>query len=677
GNSVERGNPQAKSTIPGLEYNLEQLFLAAASGDKVSLESFKGMQFVDLENATARVILELDTPSGVKKTGEPWVEVIPGGDGSQIEIHHTAPVSVRLDLELGLKATGAQLETATDRYVQVMAPFSSLQALTHLPGVRRVRLPFPSQQTVGAFTSQGVNNTNANTWQAAGYDGDGIIVGVFDFGFTGWAGLQSSGDLPPGTRLVLKDYNSTYNFNPDTPDMKHGAACAEIIYDMAPGSTIYLYAFYTEVELQNAINDFMNVNGKRIASMSIGWVNAGPYDGSGEIGDMITAAKNDGILWFTSAGNNQTQHWSGTATQYSGSDAIAFGTGNINAFGPVSGSVWNLPVGFDLSLYLEWNDWNAARTGNQNNIDYDIELYRWDGSTWAYVTGSYENQCTSSAYPLESIDYTVATAGYYGFAVWRTNSANCPNSFGHWMNLHTFSGFFQTGVGASNSFWVNNHCNSIMIPADSVSNVTVGATYWGEDGTASLYGLETFSSLGPRNAAGGANPGATVNKPDVVAPDGVTNGSYGINSGINYANGGAGFWGTSAAAPHAAGLAATIWEDNPNFSIAQLRSYLTTHAVYKANGGSCGGSLLCATQDNQLTSAQQNNRYGWGRIDVNNTAPVLDAGGTMNLAALNEDDTANSGALVSAIISSAGGDRITDVDAESYEGIAVTGVDNT
>lgn len=679
-NTVERASQNAQSTIPGLEYRLEQLYRASITADQATLDSFNGAQFVDINNATVRVILELDTPSEVKKTGEPWVEIIPGGDGSQVEIQHSAPISVRLDLELGLKASGAQLEAATDRYVQVLAPFGSLPALTKLPGVNLVRLPFPSQQTVGAYTSQGVDLTHASTWQAAGYDGTGVIVGVFDFGFTGWAARQSAGDLPPGARLILKDYNSNYNFNPDTANMEHGTGCAEIVYDMAPGSTIYLYAFYTEVELQSAVNDFMSVDGKRIASMSIGWVNAGPYDGTGSIGNIITAAKNDGILWFTAAGNNQTQHWSGTSTQYSSTDAIAFGTGNINAFGPDVGTVWNLPVGFRISIYLEWNDWNAARTGNQNHIDYDIELYHWNGSAWSYVTNSSNDQCSSGAYPLEGISYTVPSgqAGYYGFAVWRTtsrNSQSCPNAFGHWMTIQTFSGFYTSGVGANNSFWVNNHCNSITIPADSDDNVTVGAIYWNEDNTASLYGLETFSSLGPRNAAGGGNPGTTANKPDLVAPDGVSNATYNANNGTNYANGGAGFWGTSAATPHAAGLAATIWEDNPNFTIAQLRNYLTTHALYKANGGACGGAAC--TANNQPTSGSLNNRYGWGRIDANNNAPLLDASGTMSLPAIDEDITNSSGTLVSAIISSAGGDRISDVDAESYEGLAVIAVDNT
>src|SRR5262249_631844 len=58
-----------------------------------------------------------------------------------------------------------------------------------------------------------------------------------------------------------------------------------------------------------------------------------------------------------------------------------------------------------------------------------------------------------------------------------------------------------------------------------------------------------------------------------------------------------------------------------------------------------------------------------------NDAPVLDNTGNMSLNAILEDETGNAGTLVSAIISSAGGDRITDVDAGAVEGIAVVVAD--
>ncbi len=59
-----------------------------------------------------------------------------------------------------------------------------------------------------------------------------------------------------------------------------------------------------------------------------------------------------------------------------------------------------------------------------------------------------------------------------------------------------------------------------------------------------------------------------------------------------------------------------------------------------------------------------------------NDAPVLDATGSMTLTAITEDELTNVGNSIASIISSAGGDRITDVDAGAVEGIAITALNS-
>ncbi|MBV6624129.1 MAG: DUF4114 domain-containing protein, partial [Rivularia sp. (in: Bacteria)] len=66
-------------------------------------------------------------------------------------------------------------------------------------------------------------------------------------------------------------------------------------------------------------------------------------------------------------------------------------------------------------------------------------------------------------------------------------------------------------------------------------------------------------------------------------------------------------------------------------------------------------------------------------IDAVNDAPALDNTGDMTLNAIDEDeeDTNNQGTLIKDIISSGGGDKITDINVNAFEGIAVTSVDNS
>ncbi|MCP4550230.1 MAG: hypothetical protein GY835_27530, partial [bacterium] len=62
--------------------------------------------------------------------------------------------------------------------------------------------------------------------------------------------------------------------------------------------------------------------------------------------------------------------------------------------------------------------------------------------------------------------------------------------------------------------------------------------------------------------------------------------------------------------------------------------------------------------------------------DVND-APVLDNSGNMDLTRIQQDDVTNVGDLISDVIASAGGNRITDVDNGAVEGIAVIGLDTS
>ncbi len=102
----------------------------------------------------------------------------------------------------------------------------------------------------------------------------------------------------------------------------------------------------------------------------------------------------------------------------------------------------------------------------------------------------------------------------------------------------------------------------------------------------------------------------------------------------------------------------TITEAELDFLAAgETVTVVYTITVNDANGGT-------DTQDVTVT------------IIGSNDAPVLNNSGIMNLPNVLMNATDPGGELVSAIIASAGGDRITDVDSGSVEGIAVTAVDD-
>lgn len=65
-------------------------------------------------------------------------------------------------------------------------------------------------------------------------------------------------------------------------------------------------------------------------------------------------------------------------------------------------------------------------------------------------------------------------------------------------------------------------------------------------------------------------------------------------------------------------------------------------------------------------------------VDVvdRNDAPVLDNTGIMSVATIQEDALDHAGSTIASIIQSAGGDRITDADADALEGLAIIGLDD-
>jgi subtilisin family serine protease len=108
--------------------------------------------------------------------------------------------------------------------------------------------------------------------------------------------------------------------------------------------------------------------------------------------------------------------------------------------------------------------------------------------------------------------------------------------------------------------------------------VSLGAIDASDPGTNTI---EPFSSCGP------TNDGRT--KPDAVAVDGV--------SVTGHGGFGSPFFGTSAAAPHAAGVAALLLDCAPSLTRTQLRDALLNTAV-------------------DLGVAGTDNTYGHGRIDA-------------------------------------------------------------
>jgi len=463
----------------------------------------------------------------------------------EVDADPTADLSDELrDMLRGqVESLGGTWELAYRNQVQVWLPVDALEIITDLPQVLYVRQPIKmtppsdpiklmdpeseidSERTTQAteVISQGVSLIGADDWQVAGISGSGVKVAVIDGGFKGYSTLLGS-ELP-ATVQVNAQGNAT-----KLDSSVHGTACAEIIHDIAPNASLYLVRAETIVELGTA-KDWCKTQGIKIISYSNTYF-YGPFDGTGQINDIVNDAINNGIIWVNSAGNYAKSHWSGNFSDVNGDDFHDFTSlTDVNV-------ITDSNRGDPLSIYMTWND-----TWGSSSNDYD--LYLASISPFAIVDSSKMEQ-NGNDNPFEYISGYPQAGYYFGFGI--------KKYVGAIKKLHVFVPNyilqFQTAA------------TSVSIPADNEKAISVGAVAWGSPSV-----IEAFSSRGP-----------TVDgriKPDLVAPDRVSTVSFGTSN----------FYGTSPSCAHVAGACALVKQQNPSWTPAQVKSYLQSNAVDLGTAG--------------------------------------------------------------------------------------------
>lgn len=412
-----------------------------------------------------------------------------------------------------LQKEGVTIQSVHEDLVQGLATTQQILSLSQLEFIQYIRRPLhPSPLEV---VSEGREVIQANLATQNLLTGKGVKVAVIDAGFD-VTNAEIAANVKESRSFKAYGYIGT-------EDLTHGTAVAEIIVDIAPEVELYLYSIDTDVEFLSAV-DYATERGVKIMSISLGWYNLGPYDGTSRISKALDSARQQGVLPVVAAGNEARRHWEGAFTDSDGDDWHEFATNS--EFNAIS-----LNAGTTVSIFLSWDDWPLSAQ------DYDLYLYdsRLNPVAWS------RNLQSGSQRPTEDILYTARTRGTYYISI-RKTSATKAVSFE----------LFADG-GSDFQYFVDD--SSIANLADASGALTVGATYWADDT------LESFSGRGP------TADGRT--KPDIAAPDGVSTSSLGFR----------GFFGTSASAPHVSGSAALILAANPRLSADEVASILEKGSV--------------------------------------------------------------------------------------------------
>lgn len=549
----------------------------------------------------------------------------------------------------GLRRAGAAVIGVNSDYRVITlgvkpAELRALNGVAGIAGVRPLLRPFTAESTCpsGVAVSEGVRQLHAGDGEyevesevtqdearkAFGVDGSGVTVGILSDSFdqatedaegdepvaTHEAEDVESGDLPGVGNTCLEPVQAVPVNVLDDSEAEggdEGRAMAQIVHDVAPGADLAFATAFTPdmfgfAENIEKLAEPIGSGGAEanVIADDVAFFEE-PFFQEGPVGNAIRkVTEDDGVTYLSAAGNdnlfdssgNEIGSWEAAAFRDSGScppAVVAFsqqieGEGGSGLhptrcmdFDPGAGvdrtfGIKVLP-GATLRVDLQWAEpWNGVLT--------DLDAYLLS-STGDLVALSVEDNVGSTQLPFEFVQWeNESSATQTVQLVVNRFSGNLPR---------LKFGLLENGSGVSGTEYPRSTGTDVVGPtvyghAGSADAVAVGATPFNNSGK-----VEAYSSRGPvtryfepvkegAEAAGELPAPEVTPKPDVVATDcGVTT-FFAFKAGANWR-----FCGTSAAAPHAAGVAALMLDNTETATPADVRSALLAGARPLAEVGDC------------------------------------------------------------------------------------------
>jgi hypothetical protein len=564
-----------------------------------------------------RVTIEKMNKDGVTAKNAPLRNVRQKYGNMQTQFDSHGRIGLLLDLTTvtpnlsgRLEALGGAIDLSLPyaKLISVYMPIDKIEEIAQWSEIRTIRPMTGGVTNTGSATTEGDSIHHAiNVRTDLNVLGDSINVGVISDGCVNWLASQASGDLPAG----FGPSNYTFGGINRRGWGDEGTAMMEIIHDLAPNATLFFYGALYDT-FGNSRNSAAMIEGIhllvtekkcKIIVDDLTWFDQPMFeDRDAATAQFVAAASqwaiDTGVVYISSAGNFGG---SGTYGHYHyqhpytdingasntgikplpgpppnipppGSPVYPIPYDNLHNFSETGGNDPGLqviiaPMGY-LNVILEWND---AWAGSAN--DYDLYLYN---SAFSVKLASSINVQAGAQDPYERITYHSyeATPETVNVVINYVGTVGFPKLLG----MYIFGCLAGEYPHPENSIW-----GQPGVP-DVIAVGAVPAT--------NINSIEGFSSHGNYDVyfpAYNSRP-----KPDVVAVDEVRitgAGGFGYVDG----QGNSRFRGTSAAAPHIAGLAALQLSKCPFMTPAQIHKKFERTAFPIV-----GGSTI----------------YGYGRADI-------------------------------------------------------------
>jgi hypothetical protein len=455
----------------------------------------------------------------------------------QTYVHTDDVIAAKKQLgALGVRLDGSSREM---RVVQAWINPEMIDDAALLPAVQRIGLPDYAIRNVttagdGIHLADKVRNQFANQ----GIDGTGIKIGVISDGADHRANV--------GAELASVAVNPS---KPGSGD--EGTAMLEIVHDLAPGAQLYFSGVTSSLDMTAGI-DWLMTQGCNVIVDDLLFPGEAYFTDS-TIAQKAQQAVNAGIAYVTSAGNfADDQHYQTAYVQ----SASAFGGGLLHRFaaGDDANNV-SIPGGSTFRAFLQWSDgWGTS----SNNYD----LYLFNSGNFDQLDTSTNIQ-NGNDQPIEWVEWT-NTGGAVQAELWIVKKNGAANRELEMFTIGNTSMQFDTPGDAL--VGQEAVAGVISVAAANASNQD-NVTDYSSRGGSTIYTNFSTQTKTVRQTLDG------------TAIDGVQTkaGQMGFFSNP--------FYGTSAAAPHAAAIAALVKQAKPSLTPAQVAQTMADTAIHLGAAG--------------------------------------------------------------------------------------------
>jgi Subtilase family len=536
-------------------------------------------------------------------------------------------------LKAALVGLGLQRASQYSNDVGGWLPVDQLDAATTLTEVHAIRAAMMRTKS-GAITSQGDYAQNSDLVRSDNsLSGAGITVGVISDsydcypvyaangvpagGLNGYAnngfnttaaGDMATGDLPSAVNVIEDATCMNYGAPIQLPFGDEGRAMMQIVHDVAPGASL---AFYTaensEADFASGIAKLANAGAKVIVD-DVGYFDE-PFFQDGLVAQAVNSVVASGVAYFSSAGNNGTLAYDNNAPTFAttgtGQNAnehlLNFDTSGATTTTTLPVTIPPMVPGEFVAIVVEWDQpyvTGAAGSGGSTS-QIDVCITPLSGND-VIADGNLVTATCSGASTLGQDPVQVMLID---------NPANATaNSSQEKVNIVVglASGakpgrikvvVEDDGAGSQITSFATNS-GTLQGHPSAAGAAAVGAVFFPNTiscgATTPL--LEQFSSAGgdpilfDQTGKRLTTP-VMRQKPDFAGPDGGNDTFLGFqiagtgftdNSSVtacannaNFPN----FFGTSAAAPHVASIAALLLQADPALTPAQIYSFMRQTAA--------------------------------------------------------------------------------------------------